>query len=489
MTFEKEDALQYHEKFIKYVWVKKDEPFVVGHHTREICKKVDEAIDRYKQGKSTFLIIKVPFRHGKSDMIPRYLPPRFQALFPEENTMIVAYGANLAEKFSRFARGVVKSRKYQDLVSILPGKRVLSKEKAAINSWGLEGYNGMVNASGIMSGITGEGYSLGILDDYCAGRADAESRTIRDKTWEAVSEDFLTRRASVSITIIQATPWHVDDVIARIEKRMREDKKFPQFEVISFPARSEKYLALEREKKSIYLFPERFGDDWYETQFATLGSYGSSSLLQCNPVSKGGRLLKTENIKTYSPGELPIGLRWARVWDLAHSTKERVGDDPDWTSGTLMAFDKKEGRYRLWIKDVVRFREEAPERNRIIERTAKRDGPTVKTVIERSLDAKDAFKILKEQLSGIISVRYVPVTGDKVSRMEPLEPIFEGGEVYTPEGAHWFDEWIAEVEGFPSMRHDDQVDNLSAGYAYLVAGGAGFDEDIRQEMAALRARQ
>ena len=65
---------------------------------------------KYRKGESTFLLITVPFRHGKSDIVSRYLPPHFLGEFPEDEIMLVTYAAGLAEGFNRFARGLVRTK-------------------------------------------------------------------------------------------------------------------------------------------------------------------------------------------------------------------------------------------------------------------------------------------------------------------------------------------------------------------------------------------
>ena len=48
-------------------------------------------------------------------------------------------------------------------------------------------------AGGLLSGLTGNRGALGVLDDPIAGRAEAESETIRKRTWEAYVDDFCSR--------------------------------------------------------------------------------------------------------------------------------------------------------------------------------------------------------------------------------------------------------------------------------------------------------
>ena len=44
-----------------------------------------------------------------------------------------------------------------------------------------------------------------------------------------------------------------------------------------------------------------------------------------------------------------------------------------------------------------------------------------------------------------------------------IEPIFEAGNVFVYQGEFLLD-WLKEAKEFPSGKHDDQMDNLSAGY-------------------------
>ena len=288
---EKLEARYKHLDFMQFCWQKPGEPFIVGRHTREVCRIIDGAITDYKNGKSSFIIVKIPFRHGKSDIVSRYLPPHFLGEFPDNEVMIVTYASSRAEGFSAFSRGLVRSDEYKALYPDI----AVSKEAAGVQKWGIAGKLGSCVASGLSSGITGKGYHLGILDDYCAGRTEAESAVMRDNAWEHFTNDFLTRRAPVSITIILATPWHVDDIIGRIEKRIDKnsdtyDPEFPPFRVVSFPAMNGTADVYNAEKKIServsydYLFPERFSADWYKQQAASLGSYGTA----CSVIRRCG---------------------------------------------------------------------------------------------------------------------------------------------------------------------------------------------------------
>jgi predicted phage terminase large subunit-like protein len=446
-------ARDYHLDFIEHCWMKSDK-FLTGIHTKDICERIDNAFRLFDEGISSFLIIKCPFRHGKSDIISRYLPPHYLGQYPDNEILVATYGADLVSSLSRYSRNIFRSDKFKELYPNLQ----ISTESASVQDWSVKDYLGETHWSSVGGSATGKGYHLGIIDDYLKNREDAESQTIREKQWDWVTNVFLTRRAPVSITIILATPWHCDDIIGRIEKEMKENEKFPKFDIVEYPAFSDNY-------PTGTLFPERFDELWYEQQKATLGSYGTASLLQCNPILRGGNLLKTDGIKITTMEEIPFwaNLRWFRGWDLASTEKQLLKQDPDYTVGCLLAVHYVNNVPHLYIRDVRRLQKEAPERNRVIVQCAKMDGPTVKIGIESVAGYKDTYTIMKDILSGVSSVREITASKDKIVRAGPLEPIFEAGNVHLIKG-NWNYSFIEECSQFPSGSHDDQVDAMVCAY-------------------------
>ncbi len=143
----------------------------------------------------------------------------------------------------------------------------------------------------------------------------------------------------------------------------------------------------------------------------------------------------------------------------------------------------------LYIADVKRTREGAKKRDELIKETARKDGVYVKQAIENTIDSKDAYEYISDAIPEI-SWNKLSVKGDKAARATPLESIFETpGHVIVQRG-DWNDDWLNELLQFDGTgkHHDDQVDNLSAGYEMLVGSGVVIDESIRAQMAARRAR-
>jgi predicted phage terminase large subunit-like protein len=439
--------------FMRYVWWMPGALFI-GLHTLILTKRITQAVEDFKNGISTFLIVELPYRHGKSDIVSRALPPFFLGACHDlqPDVILSGYGQKLVEQFSQKNMQIISSRAYRKVFR----KTRLCRYRRAIDRWGIMGSSGTVLVSGLGGALTGSGGHLMILDDYCKSREEAESPTYREKTWCAFKDDFMTRRAPVSIVIICATRWNVDDIIGRIRKEREKNPDFPSFESLTFPAVSDDY-------PTGYLFPERFDEQWYREQRATLGKYSAAALLDQNPQPRGGNRFTVDRIVIHNSIDDFPDIEYVRFWDLASTDKERAGDDPDATVGSLQGVDKVGGMQHLWIKDIVSVQAEAPRRNEIIRSTAMQDGAHVPVGVEVVAGYKDAYTILKDILKGIRTVQKVTVSGDKSVRAAPIEPIMEAGHVHILR-APWNDAFIDEFGAFPGGKHDDIVDSVSGGY-------------------------
>lgn len=444
-------------EFMRFNWNSSD-PFLAGEHTVKIAARLDRAVADYREGKSTYLIIMVPFRHGKSEIISRHFPPFFFGHFPDAEVLLATYAQTLSNQMSRAARSILRSGTFQETFRC--EHIAVSAESSAMDNWEIEGHKGKFQAVGIGGGATGKGADLLLVDDYLKGRSDAESELIRNGIWDDFAGNLFTRLAPVHIVVILATPWHTDDLIGRIKARMdpghREfSPQFRKFELMKFSA---------RKPDGSWLFPERFSAEWYEMQFAILGPYQSAALLQCEPAARGGNLLRTEKIRMIdSPAAFPKGLRWVRFWDLASTEKERAKSDPDYTSGALCAVRTENGVDTLYIRDVRYCQAEAPERNRLILQAAEIDGPSVAIGVESVAGYKDTYATLSRILCGRRIVHKIGVSKDKVVRAQELEPLFAAGNVVMMRG-DWNLPVIEQLGLFPSGRHDDHVDSIAGAY-------------------------
>ena len=452
--------------FIQFVWWKPT-PLIIGRHTMAICDRLTRAVDDFLEGRSTFLDIACPFRHGKSDIASRALPAYFLGRCHEVHPDVImsGYGSDLVQGFSRDVQDIMRGKAYQHLFpGVVPTSSVAS-------GWRTAGSTGEVTAAGLGGSIVGRGAHLLVIDDYCKNRAEARSEAFQLRTWESFQNALMTRRAPVCLVVLVATPWHVKDLRGKIAEAEKESDNFPRFERIVFPAKvmDEKTGAWTGR----FLFEERFPREWYLTQYATLQKLAAAQL-DCHPVHEGGNRFPVENVRRVPLSEFPK-TKMVRGWDMASSSKERDSDDPDYTAGALCGLTYDEiNRPVLWIYDIEAFRHEAPERDKRMMATAERDGIGVLVKMEAFGAYKDAYLYAKKTLAGRSVVRPSNMLGDKSAKLACLEPLFEAGNIVVPVDAPWYDLFAKQFREFPDSDHDDIPDAVAVAFDGLIKRGSMF---------------
>ena len=170
---------------------------------------------------------------------------------------------------------------------------------------------------------------------------------------------------------------------------------------------------------------------------------------------------------------VPAGGRVVRAYDLAATEKKSLSDDPDWTATLRVRRvpDPIDGRAgTFYIESVRRLRGSAAAVEMLILSTASQDGAGVS--IRLPQDPGQAGKAQADtyirKLAGY-DVRAAPVTGDKVTRAGPASAQAEAGNIRLLRGS-WNDEFLDELEAFPTGRHDDWVDALADAINELALG-------------------
>jgi len=167
------------------------------------------------------------------------------------------------------------------------------------------------------------------------------------------------------------------------------------------------------------------------------------------------------------PGKIK---KLCRSWDFAGSEISVTYPDPDSTVGVLMG-RLDDGRFI--VLDVVRGQwKSADVRKKVLE-TAKRDKEKYGRVqIFISQDPGSAGLSVKEEyfklLSGYV-VKSRRMTGDKITRAEPMSVQWQNSNILLLIGA-WNPQYISELDGFPELKHEDDVDASSDAFTELLTG-------------------
>jgi len=452
---QKELARKDHLEFIKYTW-DYVAPYLVGYPTKLICNRIDEVIEKFRNGESSFTIISIPYRHGKTEAIGRTLPPHFLAEFPEKEVIYVTHTADKAYEVSKEGRKLIRDNaKFHELYPDIK----LAPDIQNIKSWRLTNEKGKSQYFGFKSGVAGSGAHMLLVDDFFKNREDADSPVISDKVWHEFGPGLMSRLPDPYIVFVLATRWNPKDLIGRILDEVENNPNYPKPKYICLPGISDQY-------ESGYLFPEKFSPQWYITQKATLVTeYEFSSVMQQQPIIRGGNLFKIDNIQIIEKKDVPEHVKEVITIDLASTEVSRKSKDPDYTVCLKGGMVYNKGVPSLYITDLLRFRENATRRNKLIKNFILRHG--VRVYMEAIAGYKDSYQTMRDTLMGIISVLKMPqLSGDKVVKASPMEPIFESGNVYLVKGL-WNQDLISEVGAFsPSMnhKHDDIVDCMAMIY-------------------------
>ena len=181
-------------------------------------------------------------------------------------------------------------------------------------------------------------------------------------------------------------------------------------------------------------------------------------------INYAGGMFRAEWFKIIK--ELPRGIRWIRYWDFAAS-EVKENEDPDYTAGVLIG----ELGGDLYIKDVIKFREEPGYTIKRVIDTAREDGPDV--AIRWEEEKGSAGKFNTSHLSGKLlgyDAQADEVHGKKVERAKPLSSAAMNGHVFLLE-ASWNSSYLSSASIFPLKRggvHIDEIDASTGGMKCLM---------------------
>lgn len=171
-----------------------------------------------------------------------------------------------------------------------------------------------------------------------------------------------------------------------------------------------------------------------------------------------------------------------RCWDKAASEKPEA----DFTVGTKM-HKSKEGFF--YISDVIRFQGTPGKVKATILNTASQDGK--RCIVGLKQDPGQAGVYEKDEYTRALAgfmLRIEKETKDKQTRAKPLSSQCEAGNVKLVRGA-WNDAFLDELESFPDIDRDDQVDSASGAFTLLTSGNAGeFKKELTRKSSSRLVR-
>lgn len=446
-------------KFIQYTspWFN-----ISWHH-----KKVADALQRIENGTLKRLMIFLPPRHSKSEMVSINFPPWFLGRNKDKSIIEASYSADLATEFGRQARNIVDSQEYKNVFDT-----TLAEDSQSKSTWSTNG-RGKYNAMGVGGAATGKGADVLIIDDPIKNRKEADSFLIRENIYNWYRSTARTRLSPDGAVVICVTRWHDDDLAGRI----LTGENANDWEVISFPA-----IAVEDEeyrKKNEALWPTQYNLQNLLSTKGDIGLYEWSSLYQQNPISSETQEFSKELFKYKTPAE--VASLNTNCWitidpavkehdnaDYTGTIINRVDEDNNWyikgsheRINSAKLIDKV---FDLWLK-------EKPEAIGIEETTYYQ---AVYPFLKLEMIKRNTFPV-------VYPLKHHGV--NKELRIRGLLPRYEAPKIFHIIGH--CSELEEEELRFPKGKNDDIVDALAYQEQIVVAPQKiqGRMQQVRSEMA------
>lgn len=397
------------------------------------------------------LLISMPPRHGKSELITKYASIWALEMFPAWNIILSTYGADLSQDFGREIRDIIQANESLLNVRISPDATRAARWKTP--------QNGGMAAVGVGGAITGRGANLFLIDDYIKGIQEALSPSYKDGIWDWFKTVAMTRLEPDSSMVIVATRWAPDDLQGRILDQLSH----LGWEYIRIPAICDSEDDPLHRPIGAALFPERYPLKFLQDQKDTLGSFFFNALYQQTPEYDENKLSDFRWLKYVDIPPILNGpnIKLGRIWDLAAT--EGGGD---YTAGTHMAIDRNTDA--CYLLNVIRRRMSPQSIETLVRQTALADG--VETTIFIEQEPGSSGKALVEHYQNNVLPEFrvvaVPSNDGKLSRAQPLLAAAEAGKVYLVRG-QWNKDFVKEFGDFPNGDYDDQVDTAAIGYVKL----------------------
>lgn len=422
---------------------------LVAHHALMCAELQDLA-----EGRTPNLMFLLPPGSAKSTYVDVVFVPWFMAKYPRKNVILASYATNIARKQGRRARQLIRSKAFANLFPAI----TVSQASSAADEWALSS-GGEYMAGGLLSGLTGNRAALGIIDDPIAGREEAESETIRDKSWDAYIDDFCSRLVPGAPQVFITTRWHQDDPAGRIlpenwagESGNFEGRDGRNWRVVCLPALCTRADDPLGRPIGATLWPEWFSlEHWKPFQ---KNSRTWSSLYQQRPSPDEGTYFQRDWFKRYVLDQRPADLHFYGTSDYAVTE-----DGGDFTVLRIWGVDPKGD---LWLVDGWR-------------------GQTTADIwIERQIDLHEKWKphawfgeagVIAKTIEPMLRRRlterkngarleWLPSIADKPTRARGFQSRAAMGTVHFLEGIEG-DLILDEYLHFPAGRNDDDVDNGS----------------------------
>ena len=432
---------------------------------RSLAIKLKTFWNDFRAGKKPVMLLLTPPQHGKSLSVIDFIAWAV-GKDPELRVIYSSFSDRLGVRANLRLQRSLDSSTYRCL---FPGTRLNDKhivtiaERPLRNHEVLEfvGHEGYFRNTTVLGSITGEALDLSVIDDPIKGRAEAQSEVTREKTWNWLTDDVLSRFSEHAGLIMIMTRWHVDDPAGRLIEHFG----LGRITQIRYPAIAE--VREQYRKPGDPLFPELKSMEFLLERRKLYTESSWEALYQQNPFIVGGGIFPIDKLVPLPIMDRTRILKSVRYWDKAGTE-----DGGAFTAGALLHALRDK---RYVIEHVVRGQWGALDREERIKFWAERDRAnarpgTYEVVVEQEPGSggKESAENTIRNLPGF-KVAADKVTGSKEVRADPFAAQVQGGNVFVVAGMYQND-LFDEMVSWPNGKYRDQVDACSGAFNRLVSG-------------------
>jgi predicted phage terminase large subunit-like protein len=454
-------------KYLPYVkYTHQDIDFKKARYHDLLCDK----LEKVERGDIKRLMVFMPPRHGKSMTITETFPSWCLGRNPNWRVIEVSYGDDLATDFGQANKDKVELHG-KELFNIRIAKNTKAKGK-----WNLQESRGGMLSGGILSGITGKGANLMIIDDPIKNDEQAYSANYREKLWREWNSTLKTRLTADGRVIVILTRWHEDDLAGRLLKEEGRVEAGGKWHVIELPVAAREGDALGR-KPGEALCPERgFDEEWIESEAKT-NKRVFAALYQQSPQIEGGNIFKRQHIQYFTQtrstfilecfnGRIKRVPKDKCIWFQTCDTAMKDNEQNDYTVISTWALTPEND---LLLIEVTRDKLVIPKQWSFI-KVMKKIYPKVK--VQAVEDKASGTGLI--QTAKLEGTPLIPLKADKgkVARTFDISTMYENYMVFHLKDAEWLSDFEKELLAFPNASHDDQVDTAS--YAGILVNTKKF---------------
>lgn len=411
----------------------------------------------YEGGKR--LIITLPPRHGKSELISHWFPVWFLNRFPRKQVMLASYSENFATDWGRKVRNSIE--RHRDDLSVR-----LAPDSTAASNWKTTKEGGML-AAGVEGGQTGRGADIFIIDDPIKNLKEAYSETTRQGIWDWYQSTSYTRLEPNASIVIIMTRWHEDDLVGRL---MREqDRGADQWQSINIPAIAEEDDLIGRAPGEA-LWPARYNVEHLARIKKAVGPMVWSALFRQQPTWAGYNLFPETAWKVYDfPPPTSSFRSIIQSWDLSFKDLKTSS----YVVGQVWGFRKAQAYLLHQVRGQMNFNQAVKAM-----RDVHAAWPTATPIlVEDKANGPAIMSHLENEIRGLLPIE---PKGSKEARAAAVQPFVMAGNIWipNPDRLPWVREFVIETRQFPRGKNDDQVDAFSQAIAHHWLTATTLDDTL-----------